>query len=485
MGKGKDMRSENGAWKALPLLLAMGVTACGGGAGNEQAPSTQAALAQEASGPGTWNGPLKWAQHLNGPDDNNGSIVSDRDGGFLALLNFVGSIDLGTGRLVAPGGPTSNAMALARYDVHGHLKWSKVFGAQSPEGTAFGLRHAVDRQRDIILFVEANDVDFGGGALPFGRYLVKLDSQGRLRWSRPIDTSRGYAGVNRIVTGRDNTIALAGELAGTVDFGGGPVSSRQLPEGGQTTSAFLTKFSPTGTNLWTFVDVEHQSQGFGATVDSEGNLVLCGTVFAEVHTEPFVLMLSPEGQVRWSRRLEGALGFAFSVATHGNRVVAVGTFAQSFTFAGHTHTAVPNGGIEQDAFIVAFTRQGEQRWAWNFGFSIEDVAMDEKDGVTVSGSYEAGSGDLGVLGSLPGNPETLANVYVAKFDRVHGKPLWTRGFTASGADTGSPGLESASIAVTKDGRSAILGQFTQRLTVGSEHWQAEGRSDFFLLGFDR
>jgi hypothetical protein len=477
------MKRGNGARKALPLLLAVGVAMGGTVAGAEPLPTPQATMEQEENAPGPWLGPLKWAQHLKGPDDNNGRIVSDRDGGFLALLNFVGSIDLGTGPIAAPGGPTANAIALARYDVNGALKGVKVFGAPNPEGTAFGLRHAVDRQRDIILFVHAQDVDFGGGALSDGYYLVKLDSHGHLRWSHAVDTRGGYAVVNRIVTGRDNTIALAGELSATVDFGGGPVSSRKNSDGSWTTSAFLTKFSPTGENLWTFVDAENQSQGFGATVDGEGNLVLCGTVFMDIQTEPYVLMLSPEGQVRWKRRLEGALGFAFSVATHGNRVVAVGTFARTFTFAGRAHTSVYSGGLDQDAFVVAFTRQGEERWAWNFGFSVEDVAMDEKDGVTISGSYEAGSSDMGPLGPLPGNPETLANVYVAKFDRVHGEPLWSRGFAASGPDTGSPGLESASIAVTKDGHSAILGQFTQTLTVGTANWQAEGRSDFFLFGF--
>ncbi|MDC0710366.1 hypothetical protein POL68_17955 [Stigmatella sp. ncwal1] len=66
----------------------------------------------------------------------------------------------------------------------------------------------------------------------------------------------------------------------------------------------------------------------------------------------------------------------------------VGTYAFTFSFAGRAHTASPNGGIQQDAFVAA--------------------------------------------------------VYVAKFDRVHGKPLWSRGFSASGPDTGSPGLEDAS-----------------------------------------
>ncbi|MDC0710374.1 hypothetical protein POL68_17995 [Stigmatella sp. ncwal1] len=474
------------AWQVLSLLLAAGVAACGGGAGDEPVSEARVPMVQEASSREGWTGPLRWAHALTGPGDNRGRIVSDRDGGFLSMLNFTGSIDLGKGPLLAPGGPASAAMALARYDVHGHLKWVKVFGAQPGSlGSVFGLSHAVDRNRDIILFLDAGGVDFGSGELPAGRHLVKLDSKGRLRWARQFDTRKGFLTVNRIVTDWDNNIGLGGEFSGTIDFGRGPVSTREFPLGVSTISAFLSKFSPTGDNLWTFADTEHQGQGFGAAVDSEGNFFLCGTVLTDIQTEPFVLMLSPEGQVRWVRRLEGALGFAFGVATHGNRVVIVGTYAFTFSFAGRSHTASPNGGIQQDAFVAAFTRKGEERWAWNFGFSVKDVAMDEKDGVVVSGSYEAGSGDLGVLGPLAGNPETLANVYVAKFDRVHGKPLWSRGFSASGPDTGSPGLEDASIAVTKDGRSAILGEFTRTLTVGSETLQAEEGSDVFLLGFDR
>ncbi|EPX59912.1 hypothetical protein D187_002656 [Cystobacter fuscus DSM 2262] len=136
------------------------------------------------------------------------------------------------------------------------------------------------------------------------------------------------------MTDRDGNIALAGEMAGTVDFGRGPLSTREFPVGIDTSSAFLSKYSPSGENLWTFLDVEHQGLGLGAAVDSQDNLLLCGSVYTDVQPEPFVLMLSPEGAVRWVRRLEGAAGFARSVATHGNRVVVVGTFDLTFTFAG-------------------------------------------------------------------------------------------------------------------------------------------------------
>jgi hypothetical protein len=285
--------------------------------------------------------------------------------------------------------------------------------------------------------------------------------------------------VLRLATDRDNNIAVAGMMGGTVDFGRGPVSAN--PGG----SAYLSKFNPAGGTLWTFVDSANQSQGFGVAADTGGNFFLCGTVFSGIQTEPFVLMLTPDGRERWRRRLDGALGFAVSVATHGNRVVVVGTFAFTFTFAGRSHTATPNGLIRQDAFVVAYTREGEERWAYNFGFGVDDVAMDEKDGVLVAGSYEGGSADLGVLGPLPGNPASIANLFVASFDRIAGAPRWARGFTAGGEDLGTPGIESASIAVTKEGRSAVLGGFTGTLTVGSEVWEAVGRADLFLLGFER
>jgi outer membrane protein assembly factor BamB len=468
------------------LLLVAGWAACGGTVGDAPVSEAPAHLAQAAGEPGRLTGAPRWAHLLTGPDDTRGFLVRDRDGGFLAMVNFVGSIDLGEGPVLAPGGASSFAVALARYDVQGRLRWVKVLGAPPDlPGSAFGLRHAVDRHRNIILFLSADNVDFGEGAVLSGLMLVKLDPQGRHIWSRAFSIEPGSLTVDRIVTDRDDNIALAGELGGTVDFGRGPLSTRELPAGVHILSAFVSKFSSSGENLWTFLDVENQSRGFGAAVDSRDNLLLCGSVLTEEQPEPFVLMLSPEGAVRWERRLEGAFGFARSVATHGNRVVVVGTFARTFTLAGRAHTASINGDTRQDAFIAAFTREGEERWAWNFGFSIEDVAMDERDGVVVVGSYEAGHGDLGVLGPLPGSPGTLANVYVAKFNRVTGEPLWSRGFSASGPDRGSPGLESASLAVTKEGRAAVLGQFSGTLTVGAETLEAEGRSDFFLLGLER
>lgn len=405
-------------------------------------------------------GGLSWAHQLSGPGDESGQIASNKDGSFVSFINFTGGIDVGTGPIQAPGGPTAQALALVRHDAQGKPSVLRVISG------FYGFRHAVDAQGNIVLLVTA--VDISPGSL-FGDdfQLVKLDATGRLLWLRPIPSTDLF--VQGLAVDRDGNIGISGH---TVT----PQGSPRL--------AFL-KHSAEGIRLWRFVDA-NTPQGFGRTAvaDSEGNFFVAGDAQGPtVSSEPYLVKLSPDGQVRWRRRLVGALGFAFGLATHGNRVVMVGTYAFTFTFAGQSHPSTGNLGINQDAFIAAWTLEGEERWAWNFGFDIESVAMDERDGVTVVGGYQAGSSDLGILGPLSGNPSSAANVYVAKFDRLQGQRRWVQGFP-SGLDRGSPGLDEGSVAVSKDGRASVLGRFHDTLQVGSRTWTANGGSDLFLFNFE-
>ena len=126
---------------------------------------------------------------------------------------------------------------------------------------------------------------------------------------------------------------------------------------------------------------------------------------------------------------------------------------------------------------MAYTREGEERWARGFGFSGERIAMDQKDGVIVTGTYRDGD-DLG-LGPLPGKEPFSTNLFVACYDRITGKPLWTRGFPAGLA-------EPSSLVATKDGRSVVLGSFRSgSLLVGEEEWPQKSPNDLFLIGLGR
>ncbi|NVJ19790.1 hypothetical protein HUW62_00885 [Myxococcus sp. AM011] len=405
-------------------------------------------------------GGLSWAHQLSGPGEESGRIASSKDGGFVSFVNFTGSVNVGAGPIRAPGGPTDQAVALIRHDAAGKPSVIRVISG------LYAFRHAVDAQGNIVIIVEAIGVSPGSSLFSEGFQLVKLDANGRLLWLRPIPSSDIW--VQTLVTDRDGNIGI-----------GGYVVRDASPR-----FAFY-KHSPEGVRLWSFVDVNaFQSLARAAAVDSEGHFYVGGDAYGTTSiAEPYLVSLSPSGQPRWRRRLLGALGFAYGVAAHGNRVVMVGTYANSFTFAGQSHASTGNLGIDQDAFVAAWTLDGEERWAWNFGFDIESVAMDERDGVTVVGGYQAGSSDLGILGPLAGNPSSAANVYVAKFDRLQGQRRWVQSFP-SGLDRSSPGLDAASVAVSKDGRAAVLGLFHDTLKVGANTWTANGWSDLFLFNFE-
>ncbi|MCE9667554.1 hypothetical protein LY474_06975 [Myxococcus stipitatus] len=401
--------------------------------------------------------PPRWARALTGPSgDESARLVSDRAGGFLAMVNYVRGVDVGTGPLEGSDDPTEWHTALVRYDTQGQAQVLKVFHS------AFGLRHAVDVQRNILLLVSA-----GGGVLDTGVHLAKLDASGKLLWLRPLPD--GELWPQALTTDRAGNIGVGGYTVGT---GNGQLA--------------FVKYDAEGVRQWTYVDGETpQSEGRAVTVDSEGAFYVGGNAQGDGGVvEPYLVKLSPGGHAVWHRRLAGAVGFGHDVATHGNRVVLVGTYGGGFHFAGGDHVATDNLGTNQDAFVAAWTREGAERWAWNLGFDVGGVAMSEvDDSVVIAGGYQGGSADVGVLGALAGNPTGAANVYVAKFDRVEGRLRWARGFV-SGLDLGIPGVDEGSVAVTPEGRACVVGMFHDTLQVGPTKWTTSGRSDLFLFGFD-
>jgi hypothetical protein len=93
-------------------------------------------------------------------------------------------------------------------------------------------------------------VDFGGGQLPgsgsVAAYVVKLTNAGAHVFSKgapsnssSYDTSGYGVGVNA-----SGDVYLGGYFGGTIDFGGGPVTS------GGNVDALFAKFSPTGASIW-------------------------------------------------------------------------------------------------------------------------------------------------------------------------------------------------------------------------------------------
>jgi hypothetical protein len=128
----------------------------------------------------------------------------------------------------------------------------------------------------VLAGVAYGEVDFGGGPLLSAGQsdivAAKLDAAGKHLWSKRFgdgDPQHGYS----VATDGAGNVVLTGLLYGTVDFGGGPLTSA----GGS--DIFVAKLDAFGNHVWSkrFGDASTQ---FGASVavDSPGNVLLYGTV---------------------------------------------------------------------------------------------------------------------------------------------------------------------------------------------------------------
>ncbi len=105
-------------------------------------------------------------------------------------------------------------------------QWSPGFGDVDDEG---GYDIVVDSAGNVLVtgFFEG-PVDFGGGSITsagsFDIFVAKFDSAGTHIWSQ------GFGGVgldNGFAIGTDGAgnVLVTGAFSGTVDFGGGPITS--------------------------------------------------------------------------------------------------------------------------------------------------------------------------------------------------------------------------------------------------------------------
>jgi hypothetical protein len=358
-----------------------------------------------------------------------------------------------------------DTFVVAKYGPGGERLWSHHL-----RGFAEAL--TVD-SRSHVLIAGRNPAgaDFGGGPLPAGRFVLKLDRDGDFVWARSLESlgvSSSFV-LQRMDTDRWGNVAVAGTLPDAV--------LRDVPA--------LLKLGPDGDFLWLYTD-RREGRGRSVTVDSEGFIYLTGFHFVRQPGEtdflPFLLRLDAAGNTMWERTLDTEYGSVGGVAVHGNRVLMTGYFIKPLTFQGRRYTAK---GSWSDAFVAAFDREGNERWVRVLGFSGLDVSMDYEDGAVVVGRYEDGD-DLGT-GPMAGVPGVQSNLFVAKLDRIDGALRWVRGFAMNhppNTDVSGDRFFVSSHATT--GVCAVAGSRIAEVDFGMGRmpYPMGGRRDVFLGGFD-
>jgi hypothetical protein len=294
----------------------------------------------------------------------------------------------------------------------------------------------------------------GGGSAP---------DPGTATWMRTF----GGAGVDGLaaVSSSSWAIALTGSFEGTIDLGGGPLSSAGGRDG------FVAVLDPTGEHLWSRrFGGPGDDEGAAVTIDVSDSVLLAasfaGTIDVGDETltsaggrDILVARFHPGGNLQWLHGYGGpgdeerAAAVAFDVACNG---FVAGSFEGSLDLGGEVLTSAG----QSDAFVVKLDVDGIHQWSMALGAEGSDRAEAIAVGVVaplIGGSWGATDGDPG-------------DAFVASI-RATGELAWTQIYQGSMGAT-------RSLYTSLDGASYAAGDLASAADFGGSYLTSEGRDGF-------
>ena len=286
-------------------------------------------------------------------------------------------------------------------------------------------------------------------------------------------------GGKSVAVDSTGNVAVGGKFIGTINFGGGSVTSAAL-------DGFLASYSSAGTFRWAR-GISSTGSDFvnGVAVDGAGGVAATG-VFSGPSidlgggaqpnrggNDILLAKYSSAGVWSWSKTLGGP------GAEAGN---AIASTATGDTIAGgyYSSGADMGGGVlpfagSVDAFVTRYSPTGAHIWTRTLNGASEEqvttVAVDTGGNVYAAGVF-TGSVDLG-FGDV--TSAGAHDSFLIKYAAASGVPIWAYRFGSTGDDW------VRAIAIdTRTGDVLLTGQFTGTIDFGGPPLTSAGYEDIFL-----
>jgi len=356
---------------------------------------------------------------ISGPENEWGnSLIQTSDGDYVIA-----------GTTTSFGAGLSDAY-LVKLDANGNLQWTKTIG-----GKNFEDGYSLIQTSDGGYVIAGQTNSFGAGN--YDVYLVKLDANGNLQWTKTIGGKKDDVGLMALIQTSDGGYAIAGA---TTSFGAG------------NGDVYVVKLDANGTLQWTkTIGGPGYEIGHSLIQTSDGGYAIAGSTqsFGAGGDDVYVVKLDANGNLQWTKTIGGPKddwGISLIQTSDGGYAIAGST--QSF------------GAGNYDVYVVKLDASGNLQWTKTIGGKGWDAGM------SLIQTSDGGYAITGYTQSFGAGGE---DVYVIKLD-ANGNLQWTKTIGGENDDRGF------SLIQTSDGGYAIAGS--------TQSFGARGR-DVYVVKLDR
>jgi len=309
------------------------------------------------------HGNLQWTKTIGGKKAEVGSsLIQTSDGGYVIAG---GTSSFGAGEA---------DIYVVKLDAHGNLQWTKTIG-----GPDFDVGNSLIQTSDGGYAIAGSTQSFSAGGQDV--YVVKLDANGNLQWTKTIGGKKEDGG-NSLIQTSDGGYAIAGS---THSFGAGDGD------------VYVVKLDARGNLQWTkTIGGPASETAFSLIQTSDGGYAIAGFTasFGAGETDLYLVKLDANGNLQWTKTIGGKkedVGFSLIQTSDGGYVIAGGT--SSF------------GAGKWDVYVVKLGADGNLQWtktigAKNENFSISSLIQTSDGGYAISSyteSFGAGKWDVYVV----------------------------------------------------------------------------------------
>ncbi|MEM9363201.1 MAG: hypothetical protein AAGA43_11225 [Bacteroidota bacterium] len=411
-------------------------------------------------------GEVDWVRSFGGSgEDTAQSVIQTLDGGY-AVLGFTNSID---GDLVEKL-LNVNDYWLLKLDSDGNLQWSKTYGG-SKDDRGQSVIQTDDGGYAIVGYAMSDDGDGTNNEGFHDNWILRLDASGNILWER----SFGFSGHDHsydVVQTSDGGFFFSGFLDVTSSGGEGNTGKSPYLTRHGVGEFWGTRLDANGNLIWRrYFGGTNNDRSFGVVEANDGGLVMVGAS----ESDDFDISNSKGSYDFWVVKVNAKGEMLWEKSFGGTGIdkayAVVKTQDNAYAVVGNTFsvdTDISKNNGESDVWLIKVSDNGDLLWEKTFGGTAFDAARG------LDSTLEGGFVIAGNSKSLDGNATENNgenDLWIIKTD-AQGNILYEKSFGGADLDFGFDALED------DNGNLVLVGETSTSLSPEIEH---QGSTDLVIL----